>query len=49
MTKKAVELVTRPGGFLQKKRPAFSPKSVMERQLPHSLQCGKKSSEWVWS
>ena len=49
MTKKAVELVTRPRGFLQKKHPAFSQKSVMEQQLPHSLQYGKESSETVWS
>ena len=49
MTKKAVELVTRPRGFLQKKHPAFSQKSVMEQQLPDSLQYGKELSEWVWS
>ena len=34
MTKKAVELVTHPKGFLQKKHPAFSQKSVMEQQPP---------------
>ena len=49
MSKKAVELVTRPRGFLQKKHPAFSQKSVMEQQLPHYLQYGKESSERVWS
>ena len=49
MTKKAVEIVTRPKGFLQKKHPAFSPKSVMEQQRPDSLQYEKESSEWVWS
>ena len=49
MTKKAVELVTRTRGFQKKKHPAFSQKSVMEQQLPHSLQYGKESSERVWS
>ena len=49
MSKKAVELVIRPRGFLQKKHPAFSQKSVMEQQLPHYLQYGKESSERVWS
>ena len=49
MTKKAVELVTHPRGFLQKKHPAFSQKSVMERLLMHSLQYEKESSERVRS
>ena len=47
MTKKAVEIITRPKGFLQKKHPAFSPTSVMEQQRPDSLQYEKESSEWV--
>ena len=38
MTKKAVELVTHPRGFYQKKHPAFSQKSVIKQQLPDSLQ-----------
>ena len=50
MTKKAVKLVTRPRRFLQKKKHlAFSQKSVMEQQLPDSLQYGKESSERVCS
>ena len=49
MTRKAVELVTGSRGFFQKKHPAFSQKSVMEQQLPYSLQYGKELSKRVWS
>ena len=45
MTKKAVELVTRTRGFHKKKHPAFSQKSVMEQQLPHSLHSMERNHQ----
>ena len=49
MTKKAVELVTHPRGFLQKKASSILSEISDGAAAFHSLQYGKESSERVWS